>query len=144
MQEMASTTATAVDTPSASIKEVPLLCMVCPDTPRFSDVSHLLTHIASKSHLHHETQTKLRAHQDPTASIALQSYDNWYKDHGIEALLVGRLKAKQNKEAHKVRRERSSYSSLMPKVRIAYLVAAQATTELTETRHGGKQRWKML
>ncbi|EHK15673.1 uncharacterized protein TRIVIDRAFT_115953, partial [Trichoderma virens Gv29-8] len=49
-------------------KQIPLLCTVCPETPRFSDVSHLLTHIASKGHLHHETQTKLKAHQDISAS----------------------------------------------------------------------------
>ncbi|GKU10676.1 unnamed protein product [Fusarium langsethiae] len=33
------------------------------------DVSHLLTHIASKGHLHQETQTKLKAHQDITAAL---------------------------------------------------------------------------
>ena len=87
-------------------KQIPLLCSVCPETPRFSDVSHLLTHIASKGHLHHETQTKLKAHQDLAASIALQQYEQWYKENGIEALLVERLKAKQVKEAARHKRAR--------------------------------------
>ncbi|PTB65372.1 hypothetical protein BBK36DRAFT_1121568 [Trichoderma citrinoviride] len=68
---MASVVNTGTSTGSGS-KQIPLLCTVCPESPRFSDVSHLLTHIASKGHLHHETQTKLKAHQDVSASVALQ------------------------------------------------------------------------
>ncbi|CAG9971629.1 unnamed protein product [Clonostachys byssicola] len=63
------------DTPNPVAKQIPLFCSVCPETPNFSDVSHLLTHIASKGHLHHETQTKLKAHQDLVSSIALQQYE---------------------------------------------------------------------
>ncbi|KAG6034279.1 hypothetical protein E4U41_006607 [Claviceps citrina] len=87
---------------------IPLLCTVCPEAPRFSDVSHLLTHIASKGHLHHETQTKLKAHQDIAASVTLQQYERWYKDNGIETLLVERMRAKQRKEAVKNSRKRDS------------------------------------
>ncbi|KAJ3541308.1 hypothetical protein NM208_g4668 [Fusarium decemcellulare] len=58
-------------------RQIPLLCTVCPEVPRFSDVSHLLTHIASKGHLHHETQTKLKAHQDIAASVALRRYEDY-------------------------------------------------------------------
>ncbi|EGR50479.1 uncharacterized protein TRIREDRAFT_58774 [Trichoderma reesei QM6a] len=64
---MASVVNTGTSSGSGS-KQIPLLCTVCPESPRFSDVSHLLTHIASKGHLHHETQTKLKAHQDVAAS----------------------------------------------------------------------------
>ncbi|KAG5934188.1 hypothetical protein E4U53_000749 [Claviceps sorghi] len=87
-------------------KAIPLLCTVCPEAPRFSDVSHLLTHIASKGHLHHETQTKLKAHQDIAASVILQQYERWYKDNGIETLLVDRMRAKQKKEAVRSNRTR--------------------------------------
>lgn len=89
-------------------KQIPLVCSVCPDSPRFSDVSHLLTHIASKGHLHHETQTKLKAHQDIASAVALQQYEQWYKENGIERLLVERMRAKQVKEAAKGRRSRAS------------------------------------
>lgn len=103
-------------TPASTNKNIPLLCTVCPEAPRFSDVSHLLTHIASKGHLHHETQTKLKAHQDIAASVTLQQYERWYKDNGIEALLVERMKAKQKKEAAKTSRTRDSTPSVASKV----------------------------
>lgn len=103
---------------TSSPKQIPLYCSVCPDHPRFSDVSHLLTHIASKGHLHHETQTKLKAHQDLAATIALQEYEQWYRENAIEALLVERLKAKQVKEASRNRRSRTL--SLAPASKVCY------------------------
>ena len=90
-----------------TVKHIPLICSVCPDSPRFSDVSHLLTHIASKGHLHHVTQTKLKSHQDIVSAVALQQYEQWYRDNGIEVLLVERMKAKQVKEALKGRHTRA-------------------------------------
>ncbi|KID99954.1 hypothetical protein MAJ_04011, partial [Metarhizium majus ARSEF 297] len=104
-------------TPVSINKNIPLLCTVCPEAPRFSDVSHLLTHIASKGHLHHETQTKLKSHQDIAASMTLQQYESWYKANGIEALLVERMKAKQKKEAAKTSRTRDSTPSVILKSR---------------------------
>ncbi|CCE33367.1 uncharacterized protein CPUR_07291 [Claviceps purpurea 20.1] len=98
-------------------RPIPLLCTVCPEAPRFSDVSHLLTHIASKGHLHHETQTKLKAHQDIAASVALQQYERWYKENGIETLLVERMRAKQKKEAVKNSRTRDSIPFSQSKLR---------------------------
>ncbi|GAB0134818.1 hypothetical protein EsDP_00003173 [Epichloe bromicola] len=107
--DMASSLGSTRDcTPVSTNKLIPLLCTVCPDAPRFSDVSHLLTHIASKGHLHHETQTKLKAHQDIAASVTLQQYERWYKDNSIETLLVERMRAKQKKEAVKNIRKRDS------------------------------------
>ncbi|UKZ63039.1 uncharacterized protein TrAtP1_004267 [Trichoderma atroviride] len=119
--DMASVLTTGASSGSSN-KQIPLLCTVCPETPRFSDVSHLLTHIASKGHLHHETQTKLKSHQDIAASISLQQYEQWYKDNGIEGLLVERMKAKQLKEATRNKRARGATSALnsskQPKRRI--------------------------
>ncbi|EKJ77026.1 hypothetical protein FPSE_02670 [Fusarium pseudograminearum CS3096] len=66
---MAPPTLSEDNTASSTNRPIPLSCFVCPETPRFSDVSHLLTHIASKGHLHQETQTKLKAHQDITAAL---------------------------------------------------------------------------
>ncbi|KAH7023303.1 hypothetical protein EDB80DRAFT_36864 [Ilyonectria destructans] len=103
---MASGVTAGTGAANSAHKQIPLLCTVCPDAPRFSDVSHLLTHIASKGHLHHETQTKLKAHQDIAASVALRQYEVWYSQNGIETLLVERMKAKQVKEAARTRRNR--------------------------------------
>ncbi|KAL7950807.1 hypothetical protein V8C42DRAFT_131339 [Trichoderma barbatum] len=119
-KDMASVVTTGSSSGSGS-KQIPLLCTVCPETPRFSDVSHLLTHIASKGHLHHETQTKLKAHQDISASVSLQQYEQWYKDNGIERLLVERMKAKQLKEAARNKRARGAaalVASKQPKRKI--------------------------
>lgn len=119
---MASVPTSRSGTPNTGGKQIPLFCNVCPDAPRFSDVSHLLTHIASKGHLHHETQTKLKAHQDISASLALQAYEQWYKDNGIEVLLVERMKAKQVKEAARNKRSRIMASAAPTKVRILKLL----------------------
>ncbi|UNI14550.1 hypothetical protein JDV02_001168 [Purpureocillium takamizusanense] len=105
---MASLASSGAGTPGPTNKQIPLLCIVCPEAPHFSDVSHLLTHIASKGHLHHETQTRLKSHQDIAASVTLGQYEQWYKDNGIEALLVERMRAKQLKEAVRSRRSRGS------------------------------------
>jgi hypothetical protein len=113
---MESVTTSVGSLPVAAVKQIPLLCTVCPDTPRFSDVSHLLTHIASKGHLHHETQTKLQSHQDLSASVSLQQYEQWYRDNGIEVLLVERMKAKQVKEAARGRHTRGTPSMASSKV----------------------------
>ncbi|KPM44714.1 hypothetical protein AK830_g1870 [Neonectria ditissima] len=111
--EMASGVTVGSGVASSANKQIPLLCTVCPDAPHFSDVSHLLTHIASKGHLHHETQTKLKAHQDIAASVALRQYEVWYSQNGIEGLLVERMKAKQLKEVARTRRNRD-LSSVTP------------------------------
>lgn len=113
---MASLALARGGTPNSASKQIPLLCNVCPETPRFSDVSHLLTHIASKGHLHHETQTRLKSHQDVAASIALGEYEQWYKENGIETLLVDRMRAKQLKEAARNRRSRGSTPTPSSKV----------------------------
>lgn len=114
---MASSSTARNNASNPSSKSIPLLCTVCPEAPRFSDVSHLLTHIASKGHLHHEAQTRLKSHQDSAASLTLHQYEQWYREHGIEALLVERMKAKVIKEASRVKRSRGSIpSGLLPKV----------------------------
>lgn len=117
---MASLVIMRSDTPGSANKQIPLLCTVCPETPRFSDVSHLLTHIASKGHLHHETQTRLKSHQDLEASVVMDQYENWYKDNGIETLLVERMRAKQLKEAAKTRRARGVTPLPTTKVRASH------------------------
>ncbi|GAO13962.1 hypothetical protein UVI_02035160 [Ustilaginoidea virens] len=117
---------------STTNKHIPLLCTVCPEAPRFSDVSHLLTHIASKGHLHHETQTKLKAHQDIAASVTLQQYEHWYKDNGIESLLVERMRAKQQKEVVKNKRSNGSTPLLSKKFKRKPKRAARKTTVKAE------------
>ncbi|KAL6716220.1 hypothetical protein ACLMJK_005786 [Lecanora helva] len=78
---------------------IPLFCNICPQEPEFSDVSHLLTHVASKGHLSQHNKAKLRAHQDEVVREKLQAYDRWYYRHQIERLLSERMIAKDSKDS---------------------------------------------
>jgi hypothetical protein len=77
---------------------VPLLCNLCPKTPQFSDVSHLLTHISSKTHLSNRFKMQIRSQGEPEARIQLETFDNWYAENGIEDLLSDRLAMKEEKK----------------------------------------------
>ena len=92
---------------------VPLLCNICPKEPEFSDVSHLLTHVASKGHLSQHNKAKLRAHQDASLREKLQAYDRWYHRHQIERLLSERMLAKDSKDSGN--RKRASRTNPRPK-----------------------------
>ena len=87
---------------------IPLRCTLCPKRPNFSDVSHLLTHISSKSHLSHRFKAELRSHTEREAQEAIRLYDDWYERHGIRGLLAERMAAKDQKKTGK--RGRPSYT----------------------------------
>jgi len=76
---------------------IPLKCTLCPKRPNFSDVSHLLTHISSKSHLSHRFKTELKALSEPECQERLRIYEEWYDRHGIRALLAERMSTKDQK-----------------------------------------------
>ncbi|KAK3383329.1 hypothetical protein B0T24DRAFT_687781 [Lasiosphaeria ovina] len=85
---------------------IPLKCTLCPKKPNFSDLSHLLTHISSKSHLSHRFKIELRAQSEGDAREAIRKYEEWYAGHGIMNLLAERMTAKEQKKPSK--RGRSS------------------------------------
>lgn len=78
---------------------VPLLCNICPKEPEFSDISHLLTHVASKGHLAQELKAKVRSRQDASIREKLDLYGHWYEKHQIEKLLSQRLILKESKDS---------------------------------------------
>ncbi|KAK0655703.1 hypothetical protein B0T16DRAFT_315685 [Cercophora newfieldiana] len=80
---------------------IPLRCTLCPKRPNFSDVSHLLTHISSKSHLSHRFKAELMSHSEREAQEAIRLYDDWYERHGIRGLLAERMAAKEQKKTGK-------------------------------------------
>ena len=90
---------------------IPLLCNICPKQPDFSDISHLLTHVASKGHLAQELKAKVRARQDASIREKLDAYDRWYEKHQIERLLSQRLILKESKEATNTSRINRSLNS---------------------------------
>ncbi|KAJ5577936.1 uncharacterized protein N7459_006900 [Penicillium hispanicum] len=72
-----------------------LQCIICPGEPRFSDVSHLLTHVASKAHLAYYFKLQVRSHQEVEALELLQEYDDWYNTNNLAQLLSDRLTSKE-------------------------------------------------
>ena len=87
--------------PKQTTTMIPLLCDLCPKKPRFSDVSHLLTHISSKSHLSNRFKLQIRSQGEPEARKLLADFDSWYNDNGLEDLLSERLTAKEQKNTTK-------------------------------------------
>lgn len=88
---------------------IPLLCNICPKNPEFSDISHLLTHVASKGHLAQELKAKVRSRHDASIREKLDAYDRWYEKHQIEKLLSQRLLLKESKDtSSRVRRSVNS------------------------------------
>lgn len=76
---------------------VPLQCNICAKRPKFSDVSHLLTHIASKGHLSTYYKIKVKAGQDDAAKTLIENYDTWYATWNIENLMSERMSLKDQK-----------------------------------------------
>jgi uncharacterized protein YifN (PemK superfamily) len=87
---------------------IDLQCTLCKKNPKFSDVSHLLTHISSKSHLAARFKLEIQAQSAPDARFKLDLFNNWYRTSNIDTLLAGRLSAKENK---KTKQNRNSTTS---------------------------------
>lgn len=87
---------------------IPLHCNLCSKKPTFSDVSHLLTHISSKSHLSDKFKLQIRANTDPSAKELLDDYEQWYSDNNLDALLADRMSIKDGKKSVKPKAKRST------------------------------------
>jgi hypothetical protein len=87
---------------------IPLRCTLCPKKPNFSDLSHLLTHVSSKSHLAHRFKAELRARDDRAALEEVRQYDTWCERYGINALLAERIAAKEQKKTGRRGRQSST------------------------------------
>ncbi|PQE12631.1 Terpenoid cyclases prenyltransferase alpha-alpha toroid protein [Rutstroemia sp. NJR-2017a BBW] len=89
---------------SKNHNNIPLHCSICPKNPRFSDVSHLLTHTSSKAHLSNYFKLKIRAASEISAKVQLDKFEDWYANHDLERLLSDRLASKDQKKAAKDRK----------------------------------------
>lgn len=89
---------------------IPLTCTACSTKPKFSDISHLLTHVNSKGHLHAYQQLKIRALSDLSASATLVEYNQWYEDNDIEKLLADRL-AQRDERAQAEKKRKAAKES---------------------------------
>ncbi|KAE9381201.1 hypothetical protein N431DRAFT_322674 [Stipitochalara longipes BDJ] len=82
---------------------IDLQCILCNKNPKFSDVSHLLTHISSKSHLAARFKLQIQAQSDQDAKNKLDHFDFWYRTSNIDTLLAERMAAKEHKKTKKSR-----------------------------------------
>jgi hypothetical protein len=82
---------------------IDLQCTLCLKNPKFSDVSHLLTHISSKSHLAARFKLQIKAQSELDAKEQLDQFDFWYYTSNIDSLLAERLAAKEHKRTKKSR-----------------------------------------
>lgn len=92
---------------------IPLHCSICPKNPRFSDVSHLLTHTSSKAHLSNYFKLKIRAASELTAKVQLDNFEDWYDNYDLERLLSERLASKDQKKAAKDKKARNNSKAMV-------------------------------
>lgn len=112
--------------PTKTESSTELTCSLCPNTPKFSDISHLLTHVSSKSHLSHRFKIQLRAQSEPEAKEKLDNFDYWYHDSNLDVMLSERLAAKESKKAAKERTARISNVSTASNVSVSYVLCTYA------------------
>ncbi|KAK4168796.1 hypothetical protein QBC43DRAFT_106509 [Cladorrhinum sp. PSN259] len=84
------------DEPATTTTAIPLKCCICPKKPTFSDLSHLLTHVSSKSHLARKWEKEIR--KDEQSVKDYNEYKEWETRHGILELAAERLLAKEQKK----------------------------------------------
>ncbi|KAH7402029.1 hypothetical protein DE146DRAFT_631303 [Phaeosphaeria sp. MPI-PUGE-AT-0046c] len=82
---------------ASTTKDIPLHCNICPKLPNFSDVSHLLTHIASKGHLSNYYKVKVRSSHEEDSRQLVEAYDRWYAQWGVESLMSDRMNQKDKR-----------------------------------------------
>ena len=76
----------------------PLECIICSEEHKYSDISHLLTHMSSKRHLAAEFKASVRARQDPVLGQKLHEFNQWYEQNNLTDLLAERLAKKDEKK----------------------------------------------
>lgn len=84
---------------SAGPTSIPLHCNICQKKPDFSDVSHLLTHIASKGHLSSYYRMKVQATADSASLRLVQDYDDWYAEWSVDDLMRERMSSKDKRRS---------------------------------------------
>ncbi|KAK9856657.1 hypothetical protein MYU51_000465 [Penicillium brevicompactum] len=78
-----------------------LRCIICPRKPKFCDLSHLLTHVASKAHLASYFELGVRSAANPRAADLQKAYDEWFEVNDLGVLLSERLTSKERRKKRK-------------------------------------------
>ncbi|EGY22793.1 uncharacterized protein VDAG_04231 [Verticillium dahliae VdLs.17] len=100
-------TTSAVISKTRNKANFPLVCYLCDNEPKYSDVSHLLTHLLSRGHARAKGNIEVRSHipGDVEAAQKFAAFQKWQDDNGIGALLSERFLDKNNKKKEKDRVE---------------------------------------
>lgn len=106
---------------------IPLQCLLCPKKPSFSDVSHLLTHISSKSHLSNRFKTEIRSNKEKDARETLRQFQDWYERYGIQGLLADRMSAKDKKTVPKRNRAKGRLVCAHYTVKLSHVQSSELT-----------------
>jgi hypothetical protein len=104
-----------------------LQCIICPEQPRFSDSSHLLTHLASKAHLSNTFKLTVAGHHDPNATQLLEEYELWSKANDIPRQLAGRM---SNKQSRNKKRKSDDNNENPPKKRATDVSVSTSTASI--------------
>ncbi|KAJ5872165.1 uncharacterized protein N7529_004518 [Penicillium soppii] len=97
--------------------EPDLQCIICTKRPQFCDLSHLLTHVASKAHLASQFGLKVRSTANPKAAELLKRYDDWYEAHNLGPLLSLRLHSKEQRKKRKSEEKTPNVSKSQPRIK---------------------------
>jgi len=71
--------------------KIPLRCNLCPNGLTFSDTSHLLTHMNSKSHIFHHWNLELFKEVNPRIKAALQDFQVFWEEYGLAGRIRSRM-----------------------------------------------------
>ncbi|CAG8429811.1 unnamed protein product [Penicillium salamii] len=83
------------------MEDFDLQCIICNKQPTFCDVSHLLTHVASKAHLANRFALDVRKATDARAAHLLETYERWHNANNLDQMLSARLAAKEQRRKRK-------------------------------------------
>lgn len=91
--------------------QIPLICLLCPKSSKFSDISHLLTHLSSKGHLANKFRLDIAKGADEASSTKLGEFQAWYDQHGIQELLRARNETRTQRQSRMGRAKSSKIIS---------------------------------
>lgn len=129
---------TSQATEFTTAQSIPLVCIICPKNTKFSDVSHLLTHISSKGHLSNMFKLDIAKYTDEDARARLEQYQSWFDEHNIRELLQNRSENRVQKVA--CGRGRSTRRGpLMPGLRGRHVSLVSRNQPRESNEHRNKQ-----
>ncbi|KAI1806423.1 hypothetical protein F4811DRAFT_569030 [Daldinia bambusicola] len=83
---------------------IPLVCYACEKIPKFSDLSHLITHVSSKAHLLELYNLRIKSYGNEACAAQARKFENWNQTYNIDQLVRQRMEARDEKGIQPQRR----------------------------------------